>query len=297
MRPMNCLFLAALAAPCVAGSSAAPAQETTVASSTNADAAAGAYRLLDSDRPRFTQRPYTVDPGGFQLELGFLDITSDDDFDTLKFLPLLLKIGLTESMDFEIGFEPYVDFDPDPGDDDDGIGDTTLRLKINLWRNDAAAAAVSGAGGGAGGGGGKGLMDGDALALIPFIRLPTGSGDIGAQEVEGGVLVPWSAPLNETIDLGVMFGVDFVHDEADDSYDTELISSGALDFELQEDLSVYTELIGVFTTDAGHDHRALLGGGVMFALNPGAVLDAGVAIGLNDEAEDFRFTTGITVRF
>jgi len=285
MRPDHCLLLAALAAPCVAVTTASPAQETTVQASTTADAGAGAYRLLDSDRPRFTQRPYTVDEGAIQLELGFLDITTDDDFDTLKFLPLLLKIGLTESMDFELGFEPYVDFDPDPGDDDEGIGDTTLRLKINLWNNSTGAP------------GSKRLMDGDALALIPFIRLPTGTDDIGAEKVEGGILAPWSAPLSDTIDLTVMAGVDFVYDGADDSYDTELITSGALDFELQEDLSVYTELVTVLTTDAGHDHRALLGGGVMFALNPGAVMDAGILIGLNNDAEDFRFTTGITVRF
>ena len=63
-----------------------------------------------------------------------------------------------------------------------GIGDFTTRLKINLWGDD----------------GGK-----TAFALLPFIKFPTSTDNLGNNAVEGGVIFPLAVKLPDDFDLGI----------------------------------------------------------------------------------------------
>jgi hypothetical protein len=129
-------------------------------------------RDMSTDRPDTTESPYTVDAGHVQIESSFVDYTRDGggDFEGWSVLPTNLKIGLTNNMDLQLAFEPYVreEFE---GEDVDGFGATQLRLKINLWGNDGGDTA---------------------FAIMPFVQFPTSDDDFGVTDhIEGGVIFPW----------------------------------------------------------------------------------------------------------
>lgn len=234
------------------------------------------WRPMSADRPDLTESPYTVDAGVVQLEMSFVDYSKNGSDDVWTAAPFNLKLGLTHNMDLQLVFDPFVDIDSKRGSDADGVGDTQIRLKINMYGNDA---------------------EGDAFAIMPFIKLPTASDDIGNDEVEGGLIFPYSTDLVEGIGLGLMFEMDFVYDEGDDDYDTEFVFTGVLGFDLTGEIGLYTEIVGILTTDADADDRAIFGMGFTYALDDDTVLDVGVNIGLTGDADDVNLFSGITVRF
>jgi len=234
------------------------------------------WRPLSADRPDTTESPYTVDAGVVQLEMSFFDYAKNGGEDVWTIAPFNLKLGLTHTMDLQLVLDPYVSVDREGASDDDGLGDTQIRLKINLWGND---------------------REGDALAFMPYIKLPTAADDIGNDKVEGGLIFPYATDLAEGVGLGLMFETDFVYDEQDDAYDTEFVFTGVLGFEVTEEIGWFAELIGVLTTDADAENRALFGTGLTCALREDVVLDAGVNIGLTGDADDVNVFSGITVRF
>ncbi len=233
------------------------------------------WRPISADRPDFTESPVTVDAGAVQLELSFIDYAKNGDAKALTAAPANLKLGLLNNVDLQLVFDPFIHAD-DGAETHDGVGDTQVRLKINLWGND---------GGGA------------AFAIMPFIKAPTASDDLGNDHVEGGIIFPFATDLAEGIGLGLMFEVDFVYDEVDDSFDTEFITTGAVGFDITEDLGAYIEGIGIASTDSDVDYRGILGVGVTYQLTDNMILDAGVNIGLTGDADDVNLFSGVTVRF
>ena len=164
----------------------------SVASTSNAEAQDGdksRYTLTDptppelmreisTDRPDKTESAYTVDAGHFQFELDFATFTTDRNDDvalrteTLNVSPINLKVGLNNSTDLQLVVESYLrqtatNRVTGTKDETDGFGDVTVRLKHNLWGNDGGQTA---------------------LALMPFVKLPTNTKGLGNDAVEFGLL-------------------------------------------------------------------------------------------------------------
>src|SRR5437867_7579307 len=78
-----------------------------------------------------------------------------------------------------------------------GYGDTTARLKYNLWGNDNGRSA---------------------LAVIPYLKLPTSEENIGNHSIEGGLIVPLDVELPADIDLGLTTSFDALRDENGPGY-------------------------------------------------------------------------------
>lgn len=233
------------------------------------------WRPMSADRPDFTESPSTVDAGAVQIEMSFIDYSQNGDEDAWAYAPTNLKIGLLNNMDLQIVFTPYATAD-DGTQTTGGLGDTQLRLKVNLWGND----------------GGK-----TALGIMPFIKVPTAGDDLGNDRVEGGVIFPFAAELSEGVGLGLMFETDFVYDADDDDYDAEFITTSVLGLDVAEKTGVYIEGIGISSTDSDVDFRGILGIGGTYELTKNMILDAGINIGLTGEADEINLFTGITVRF
>jgi len=233
------------------------------------------WRPMSADRPDFTESPYTVDAGAVQIEMSFVDYARNGVEDSWTYAPTNLKIGLLNNMDLQLVFTPYATVD-DGTQTKGGLGDTQLRFKINLWGNDGGESA---------------------LAIMPYIKIPTASNDLGNDRVEGGVIFPFAAEISEGVGLGLMFETDFVYDADDDDYDAEFITTGVLGLDVAEKTGVYIEGIGISSTDSDVDFRGILGLGTTYELTKNMVLDAGINIGLTGEADEFNLFTGITVRF
>lgn len=232
-------------------------------------------RPMSGDRPDTTESPYTVDAGAVQLEMSFIDYARNGSTDAWAFAAFNLKIGLLNNVDLQLVFNPHL-IEDDGDDRRDGFGETEIRLKINLWGNDEGRTA---------------------FAFMPYIKFPTASNELGNDHVEGGLIVPFAVELAEGVDLGLMFQADFVHDDADDGYDTEFIATAVIGFELTERIGVYVEGVGIISTDGDTPFRGILGFGVTYAASSDLVFDAGINLGLTSDADDVNLFTGMTIRF
>lgn len=232
-------------------------------------------RAMSADRPDFTESPYTLDAGAVQIEMSFFDYARSGDTDTWAIAPSNIKVGLLDDADIQFVLAPYIR-ERGGADDNEGFGDTQIRLKINLWGNDGGQTA---------------------LAIMPFIQIPTASDGLGHNHVEGGLILPFAIELTDGIGLGLMFEADFVYDDERGNYETELIATAAVGFDITADLGAYAELIASTGADGDSDDIAILGLGATYAITSNLQFDAGVNIGLTDDADDMNVFSGMTVRF
>lgn len=195
-------------------------------------------RDLTTDRPDFTESPNTVDTGHLLLETDIINFSYDRHTPSARDIREMayrigttnMRIGITNNIEANIIVEPYVqvrtkDRDTRQTEQRKGFGDITLRSKINLWGNEEGKTA---------------------FALLPFIKLPTNSDDVGGEHVEGGILFPFSIGLTEKLGLGAQSGVNFIKNEdtlPGSDYATEFIFSASMGYSMTEKTTGYLETI------------------------------------------------------
>lgn len=238
-----------------------------------------ALRDLTTDRPDKTEAPQTVDAGHFQIELDGATYTRDHGdgmrIDTIAIAPFNLKYGIGRDTDVQLVVAPYQRVnvaDPATGDKASvsGFGDISVRVKHNIWGNDGGATA---------------------LAVMPFVTLPTAKRGLGADGVEFGIIVPLSLTLTGSIDLGVMTEIDGLRD--DDRYRASFVNSATFGFALADRLRLYTELY------TEHDRDWIVTGdaGLTYTIGRNAQIDTGVNLGLTRAADDIQLFVGFSRRF
>ena len=243
-------------------------------------------RDMSTDRPDTTESAYTVDAGHFQIELSYLDYAYDynnkDSQTTRAFAvaPMLLKVGLLNNTDLQIGIDPYTrekttDRATDLSETNEGFGDTVVRLKTNLWGND----------------GGK-----TAFALMPFIKFPTASRGVGNGHIEGGLIVPLAIQLPNEFALGLMAELDINRSEDDDNYAVDFVHTATISHTLFGDLGGYIEYAGFQSLSGEEDYRGYFDAGLTYGLTSDIQLDAGARAGLTEAAEDLGLFAGISLR-
>lgn len=244
-------------------------------------------RPMSTDRPDTTESPYTVDAGHVQIELSLIDYTvgrrNDDGVKTEAWTiaPTLLKIGLLNNVDLQLGIDPYTrsrttDRATGASEVARGFGSTVLRLKWNLWGND----------------------EGDsALALMPYASFPTSSDDLGADRIEYGLIVPFALALPHDFSLGLMGEIDVIRSEADDRYVIDFLHTATISRDLIGDLAGFIEYAGFANLNHNQDYRAYVNTGLTYAVTENLQLDAGLRFGLTKAADDFGLFTGMSVRF
>lgn len=243
-------------------------------------------RDLSADRPDTTESPYTVDAGHFQIELSLTEFTYDTDDDagrttrTWAVAPMLLKAGLLNNVDLQLGLEPYARerSTGGPGDPEttDGFGDLALRLKVNLWGNDGGVTA---------------------FAVMPFVTLPTASDGLGDGHVGGGVILPLAVELADRLSLGAMVEFDFRRSDANDKNVVDLVHTATIAQGLTEALGAFVEFAGFSCLSDDAPYRAYFNTGLTYALTTDIQLDAGVRVGLTSAAEDLGAFLGVTLRY
>ncbi len=249
-------------------------------------------REMETDRPDVTESPRTLDAGAVQIEMSFLEWTRDSESgrrtDALAVAPVNLKVGLLNNADLQLLFSPFLYENHSPGETVRGVGDLTLRLKLNLWGNDGDV---------------HGWESGTAMGIMPFITLPTGDNDLSAaagasDHVQGGVIIPFAADLPGGFSLGLMAEFDFLYSTEDDEHQADFVHSASLGRDLIGDLAGYIEYVGVAPLDGGRSYQALLSAGLTYALTPDAQLDGGVLIGLTErDTDDLTLFAGLSLRF
>ena len=136
-----------------------------------------ALRTFSPDRPARAISPVTVDAGRFQIESDFLNYSFANQQGattrTYQAADPVLKLGITDNIDFEVAFGGFVDTRTSGNMTGEtlskgrGFGDVTLTTKFNVIGNQ----------------GGK-----VAFALAPYLIIPGGTHNVTAGQVEGGLI-------------------------------------------------------------------------------------------------------------
>ena len=193
--------------------------------------------------------------------------------------PIALKVGLLNRLDVQLVLEPYVRVDERVGTNRTtlrGFGDTSVRLKSNLWGND----------------GGR-----TALAAMPYVKFPTSDEGIGNDRIEGGIILPLSVELPGNFWMGLTARFDAVRDEDDGGYHAEFINSIALGRGLVGDLFGYVEFFSAVSAERDADWVGTFDTGLIYRLTDNLQLNAGVNIGVTRSADDWNPFAGIAWRY
>lgn len=243
-------------------------------------------REMSTDRPDKTESAYTVDAGHYQIESSLVDYTydhrnperTDKRADNYKFAALNLKAGLLNNVDLQVVVDPYIR-ERAKGDGTverkRGFGDIQTRVKVNLWGNDSGATA---------------------LAVMPFVKFPTNSDDLGNSAVEGGIIVPLAVSLPADWGMGLMTQFDFRRNAQKDYY-TDFINTVTLGHQIIGNLDGYVEFFSSFNQEADADLVGTVDLGLTYAVSEDIQLDSGVNIGVTRSANDFNPFLGCSVRY
>lgn len=245
-------------------------------------------RPIFADRPDKTETPHTVDAGHFQAEVSLFAFVYDWHNDTnthlsgYSIMPMLLKMGVTNWMDVEVGLEPYVHnntFDLSSGSSDlhNGFGDVTPRLKINFVGNDFGKFA---------------------LGMIPFIKIPTNQDHVANDFYEGGIVIPLSYELDDEWTLGGQAQFNHLHREVGSGHVFGFSGTVDLMRKFTDHFGAFVEFYSDVTNEAGQSWVGTIDAGLTYELIPDYLLiDAAVDIGVTQDADDLNALFGFTFRY
>lgn len=251
-------------------------------------AAAQAEGLRDfcPDRPGLGAPPCTIDSGHVAVELGLadwtLDRSADRRTDTVEAGQLLVRAGLTDSLEAQIGWTAFghvreLDRVTGSAERASGIGDLTVSLRQNLTNPDGS---------------------GFSAAVMPYATLPTGNEAIGAGEWTAGVLLPLSYDLGGGVQLGVTAQVEAAADSDRDGRHLAYGGVAGLALPLSDALGVTLEVAASRDRDpSGHSTEWLGGVSAGWMVREDLQLDAGANIGLDSTAPDLQLYLGVAKRF
>jgi hypothetical protein len=239
------------------------------------------FCLILFSRVVFAARPLTTDDAGtvekrkFQVETGF-DFIRQDNHDKEYFPSLTLTYGLLERMDIGVG-SAYLFVNPVEGKKVNGFSDTPLKVKYRFldqkdWIPSFAASGT--------------------------FKIPTASKSkgIGSGKVDFNINTIFQWNLSERWQLYTNLGYTFIGEH---QVKNEFNYSIAGQFALSDKWALVGEVFGLnnFNSNKRDDAISGLVGIQYILLTDKLVLDAGVEVGMNKAAPDFRFTTGVTFFF
>lgn len=227
---------------------------------------------MSTDRPDTTESPYTVDAGHFQFEMEIAAWAKDGRERELTLGELNAKVGLDNATDLQVVLPFYTQV----RNGGEGFGDIEIRLKRNLWGNDEGSTA---------------------LAVMPFIKLPTAHGDLGNDEFEGGLIVPLAFEGPAGWSCAVMAEGDIEADEDGSGHHFTAVTSATTSHEVTENTGVFFELVSVLSAESGADWEAYFNTGMTWAVTPTWQVDGGVRLGLTDASTDFTPFLGVSTKF
>lgn len=252
-------------------------------------------RALATDRPDKTESPYTVDPGHLQVEVELFRFTRDRQQTGTGPLTReqwavgssLVKWGLTPNLDLGLELEPYQQSrESAPVVDGavpaehrvtrrEGFGPLNLRLKWNLWGNDAGRSA---------------------LALLPSVQFPTGQDNLDSGLIEPALILPFALDLGRGWELGVQTGWGWAGDADDRRHRFQVLNSVTVGMELGLHWSGYVEFWALVDTTEPDAWQGTFDLGLNFLINDNLKLDLGLNVGLTDTAPDWEPFVGLSWR-
>ncbi len=224
-------------------------------------------------RPLTTDDAWTVEKGVFQLETGF-DIAWQRNHDKEYGPSLTLSYGLLDRMDLGIG-TGYLFVRPEEGESEQGLGDTEVKAKYRLLDEKKILPAFSVAG---------------------IIKAPTASQSrgLGSGEFDFGFNLIATKNLSKRLVLHANVGYNFIGEEGAKNEMNYALGS---QFVLTDNWALVGEIVGANNFNGKKDDPLSALFGTYYEVTKKVIVDAGVGIGLNSAAPDYRITAGVTLLF
>ncbi|MBL9175319.1 MAG: transporter [Verrucomicrobiales bacterium] len=242
-------------------------------------------RPMTLDRPDKTESPYTVDAGHVQVEMDLMTYAWDRGTPQsggtrpteLWVAPMNWKIGVVNHVDLQCILRPYQRLrGPSPGDTVSGAGDVTGRLKINCWGDFGGPTA---------------------LAVMPFITVPSGAGTESPRRPAGGIIVPFALELPGAWSLGLMTEADLGNSNDGTGVAAVFVHTATVGHVIAGPVSGYLEFFSAVGPGLDSPWVGTVDVGVTWAINDNWILDLGFNIGVTAEAPDYNPFLGISHRF
>lgn len=245
-------------------------------------------RSFNTDRPTKANVPWTLDAGRAQVEadLGFFTHDHSTSTGTRQTtwtgLAPIFKLGVTDRVQADLVFSGLYNHTEltnratGATQTLEGFGDVTLRSKMNLWGNEGGATA---------------------FALMPYVKLPSNTGGVGNNQVEGGVFAPLAVSLPLDLTMIVMTQFDAqknVNDTGTHAHFSQLVN---LNRPIVENLTGYVEFYADESARRGVGTFYTLDFGLAWVIAPDLQLDVGTYVGLNQAAPDLQAYFGVSRRF
>jgi hypothetical protein len=243
-------------------------------------------RTFSPDRPGKAQGPYTVDAGHFEIESDIAtythDVTASQSTRSITVGAPVLKLGLTNWADLQLGFTLYGETrtsDRILGGTTvaRGFGDMLIGSKINLLGNDGGD---------------------QALALLPFVKLPTAAQNLGNDGVETTIFVPYTHALPDDWGLTLEPVFSLLRNVRNQGYHADVAYIASVSHQLLFD--TLTGSLEIFVQTSGDRQNKTfytLDPALAWLVTPNLQLDGGVSVGLNDAAPDLNLYVGISARY
>ena len=229
-------------------------------------------RPLSTDRPDATESPYTVDKRHFQFELEVASATRNGGDESYALGELNMKYGFGINSDLQV----VLPIHKHVAGGAEGFGDMQIRLKHNLWGNDGGNTA---------------------LAIMPFLQIPTGSDGISSDVFDGGIIVPLAIKGAKGWGYGFQVEADLVSDEKGDGHHFSFLASATAAHAITESVGCFGEIMGIAGEGAEATKEAYFNSGLTWAAEENLQFDGGVRVGLTDESEDFTPFFGVSAKF
>jgi hypothetical protein len=246
-------------------------------------------RAFNADRPSKSDSPYTIDAGAFQIEADLanwtLDRTNTDQANirvrTWLAAPTNFKLGLTDWADIEIIAGGYVDrrtsgTDFGPAAEQSGVGDTTIRLKINFLGNDGGNFAIG---------------------LVSSLKLPTNSDHLGNSVYEPGFGIPISYSLPEGFTFFGETRIDVLDQPESSSRRVQWSNPIGLSHTILGNLSGYAEFYNAVSSGKYQPWVGTADIGLTYQVTPDFEIDLSSFFGLTRSADDLNIFAGFARRF
>jgi len=249
-------------------------------------AEAGAPREYCPERPGLDTPPCIVDAGHVSVETALIDWTLERDSDarpdTILVGDTLIRIGVTGSLEAQIGWTPYGHVRM--RDRRTGavarrarVGDATLGIKANVLNPDGS---------------------GTSVAIAPFLSLPIGRTPVGAGDWGAGLRLPASFSLSDRLSFSLTPEIDAAVDGDGKGRHLAYGSAAGFTLKISDALSGSAELAAFRDEDpAGHATQALSGLSIGWQPGKDLQLDLGATAGLNSKSPDVEVYAGVSRRF
>jgi hypothetical protein len=229
-----------------------------------------------------TETPVTVPPGRFLLEMDALTLTIDREpglkYTAFGAASTFLTTGITRNLDFQVGAELYLSQKFDAGgltERASGVGDVYVRAKYRFYESNDTYTAV---------------------AVLPYVKIPTNSGGVGNDSVEGGLIVPFHTQLIGGFDFAAMVELALMRNAANDGHDGHWFASAYLSRQVVSRIGLYGEGT-VAKSTGGEPWEGTVGFGVTLNISDQAWWDLAVYRGVSRGAADWNHVIRFNVGF